>query len=325
MEENKICINCKEVKKLNDFWNRSTSKDGKNSYCKICSKNSKNRLISKAEEKRIQINVTKGQICITCEKFKSCDEFYFRKDNNTYKSECKECVIIRSNQNYNKNKKNILEKQKNKNQDLNQIEKNKIKNKKWYLHNKEKISQQNKNYYILNKDKIIKRNNKYQENKIKNNIEYRLRKRISRAVNNMINGAKKESILNYLQYSIFELKEYLELQFEYWMSWENNKPYSVKTWDDDNFETWVWHIDHIIPHSELPYDSMEHINFKRSWCLLNLRPLSGKINNIDGSTKVRHDKNLKFDEFGNPIFQNEDKKKLLEKIDNWIKERENKI
>ena len=74
------------------------------------------------------------------------------------------------------------------------------------------------------------------------------------------------------------------------MNWSNNGVFNSKTWDDNDPTTWTWQLDHIIPQSDLPYTSMEDENFKKCWALNNLRPLSAKINCIDGATRRRHKK-----------------------------------
>lgn len=51
---------------------------------------------------------------------------------------------------------------------------------------------------------------------------------------------------------------------EVWMTWENHGK--------------LWHIDHILPRIRTPYSSMDEENFKRSWALDNLRPLSAMQN-----------------------------------------------
>jgi len=51
-----------------------------------------------------------------------------------------------------------------------------------------------------------------------------------------------------------------------------------------------WHIDHIRPHSEFKYFSMEDEAFKECWALTNLRPLEAEQNKLDGSIRVRHTK-----------------------------------
>ena len=72
------------------------------------------------------------------------------------------------------------------------------------------------------------------------------------------------------------------------MNWNNHGLYRKNIWDDNDPLTWTWQLDHIIPHSVLPYKSMEDENFKKAWALSNLRPLSAKQNLLDDATKIRH-------------------------------------
>jgi hypothetical protein len=106
---------------------------------------------------------------------------------------------------------------------------------------------------------------------------------------NLTNGSKnKQSILDFLSYSIDELKKHLENQFETWMTWNNRSLYNKNTWDDNDQSTWTWQLDHIVPQSILPYTSMEDDNFKKCWALNNLRPLSAKQNFLEGVQRTRH-------------------------------------
>jgi predicted transcriptional regulator len=101
---------------------------------------------------------------------------------------------------------------------------------------------------------------------------YKIRTNVSRSIRGMLNGKQKtSSCLNYLPYTMKELKEHLEDQFDDRMTWDNYGSY--------------WDIDHLYPHSLLPYDTMEHPNFTKCWSLDNLRPLE-KIENIKKSNKV---------------------------------------
>lgn len=126
-----------------------------------------------------------------------------------------------------------------------------------------------------NKEKI----RKYDRERIHNNPVIRLRKNISRVISGAL---KKEnsskfgySCAEYFSYSVEQLKEHLEKQFEPWMSWENYGKASTSER--------TWNIDHITPQSLLPYDSMEHENFKKCWALENLRPLEGRENSAKGN------------------------------------------
>lgn len=67
-----------------------------------------------------------------------------------------------------------------------------------------------------------------------------------------------------------------------WMTWDNHGVYKLNEWDDSNSNTWNWNVDHIIPHSNFYYTSMEDQEFKDCWALSNLRPYSAKQNILDG-------------------------------------------
>jgi hypothetical protein len=99
-------------------------------------------------------------------------------------------------------------------------------------------------------------------------IQWKIKKNVGSAICNSIrkqNIVKNASCFKYLGYSVEELKTHLESQFEPWMNWQN--------WGIISTEDRTWNIDHIYPQSKLPYDSLEHPNFKKCWALENLRPL----------------------------------------------------
>lgn len=92
------------------------------------------------------------------------------------------------------------------------------------------------------------------------------------------NGSKLgASIMKHLPYSIEEFKSHIENLWEPWMTWEN---YGTLKKGEKR-----WNIDHIIPQSKLPYDSMEHPNFQKCWALDNLRPLDA-LENTKKSDKL---------------------------------------
>jgi hypothetical protein len=209
--------------------------------------------------------------CKTCGLAKelSIDNFYRKSSNKTgYEYNCKVCSAA---------KKKVFRSQ-----------------------NKEQESIRSKNYYKENRDSILMRSNVYNKtnrkrglerhkNRVKIDPTYRLRGLVSRAVGNAlkINGVSKGgSILNYLPYTIQELKEHLEKQFEPWMTWKNQGRYNVQIWDDNDQSTWTWQLDHIISQANLPYTSMTDDNFQKCWALSNLRPLSAKQNVLDGNRKT---------------------------------------
>ena len=168
-------------------------------------------------------------------------------------------------------------------------------NKQYYIENKDKIKEDNKQYRTEHKEEKREYNKQYntenkdkrkeyQKNRKKTDPVFKLRINVSISVHNALlrNGSSKNSssILKHLPYTIEELKNYIELLFEPWMTWENHGKYNVKTWDEKDRSTWAWHLDHIIPQTHLSYTSMEDDNFKICWALENLRPYNAK-NNIE--------------------------------------------
>ena len=116
--------------------------------------------------------------------------------------------------------------------------------------------------------------------------KYRLRKLVKRRIKHMLQGeCSGESMLKYLDYTLKDLKLYLESQFEPWMNWNNWGTYDSRIWDDKDQSTWTWQIDHITPQSSFLYDSMDHPNFKKCWALENLRPFNAKQNVRDGNRR----------------------------------------
>jgi len=147
----------------------------------------------------------------------------------------------------------------------------------------EHIKEKRRQYRICNKQEI----NKKTREKSKKDPNFKLRKRLSseiwKALQKTDSSKEGHSILEYLPFSIQELKDHLETQFESWMTWEN--------WGACNKSKKTWQIDHIIPHSEFNYISMENKEFKECWNLNNLRPLESFKNASDGGTRARHIKN----------------------------------
>lgn len=171
----------------------------------------------------------------------------------------------------------------------------------FYYENKNKILEYHKIYYEKNKDLILKNQKEYVEenkvslneyrrqwkkNKRKTDPIYKLRNIVSNSIFKMLKlnsgGKYKQSILDYLKYTIDDLKISLENQFEPWMNWDNYGKFNKRSWKDEDKTTWKWNIDHIVPQSSLPFSSMEEENFQKCWELYNLRPYSAKKNNIDG-------------------------------------------
>jgi hypothetical protein len=183
--------------------------------------------------------------------------------------------------------------------------------KKWYANNLDKERERRRAWYRVNTDEILERSRKcrkipenlkkerirkrkYREthNLYRKSISFKMRHNISCRIRTELVRFKSKkgnaSISRFLPYNIRELIRHLESLFEPWMNWNNWGIYNSKTWNDNDCSTWTWQIDHIIPQSTLPFDSMEHTNFKKCWSLENLRPLSAKLNHSDGIYRRRH-------------------------------------
>lgn len=167
----------------------------------------------------------------------------------------------------------------------------------YYKNNREEIliKGQERRKDPIEKEKERERKKKYRQKKglsRNKSVAHKLRHSVSCGVRDILRGRKKhKSILQHLPYTMEELKKYLENLFEPWMNWNNWGLYNPETWVDEDEDTYTWQIDHIIPQSELPYDSMEHPNFQKCCALENLRPLSAKQNILDGVNRKRHKNN----------------------------------
>lgn len=170
-------------------------------------------------------------------------------------------------------------------------EKVRAKSKKWRKNNPEKAKANTKRWFQANIEKI---NTKRRE-RCQNNPIYRNRKIASNMVNQMLKsqGYSKggESSGDYFPWTSEEYKVHIESLFEPWMNWSNQGVYNPKTHHLPEKRT--WQLDHIIPQSDLPYPTMDHPNFNKTWNLSNLRPLDAKQNVLDGANRTRHQKGQK--------------------------------
>ena len=164
-----------------------------------------------------------------------------------------------------------------------------------------------KEYYKENIIEINKKNNQYDKNRRSTDASFRLKKAVSASIRSLLkkNDSSKngKSVKKYLPYTFEQLENHLEDLFaapenltpdgKIWMHRENQGAYIPTKWDDDDPSTWVWQLDHIIPHSTFKYTSMDSQEFRDAWDLTNLRPLSAQRNFLDGVNRTRHPKENK--------------------------------
>jgi hypothetical protein len=258
-------------------------------------------------KKKLRSIIPSNKVCTKCGINK--DILFYNKqidnDRYIYSSQCKDCISEYKKEYAKINKDKLKQKRKEYYQENTEILINR--SKKHYQENKEqkkeydknrraadpeKFRQQSGQYYYDNKEDCIERGRKLKNKKYKESIFFKLRNRLSCEINRALhkNGSSKNghSILEYLPYSIEELKEYLEARFESWMNWDNWGTYDSVSWDNNDSSAWAWQLDHIIPQGDLPYISMLSENFNKCWALENLRPLSAKQNILDGVRRTRH-------------------------------------
>lgn len=118
-----------------------------------------------------------------------------------------------------------------------------------------------------NSDKRRKYCNDWCKEKRRTDENYRLRHAISASMNSYFKKSGK-STLDFIDYTMEELREHLEKQFDNNMSWDNYGTY--------------WQIDHIIPQSIFDFTTKGQISM--CWNINNLRPLSKVENPSKGNT-----------------------------------------
>lgn len=141
----------------------------------------------------------------------------------------------------------------------------------WRITNHERKRQRARQYYQENKSEIQKRTRKKQEKNPWLRLRGNIRSRVCEALKAAGSSKNGQSVFRHLPYSLMDLKNHLELQFEDWMNWSN--------YGD------AWQLDHVVPQALFPYDSMDSENFFLCWDLKNLRPLSDRRNLEEGNRR----------------------------------------
>lgn len=204
------------------------------------------------------------------------EETQFGKDKSRgdgLSARCKKCNTVKQKQYAERNREKIRAHNKN------SAEKHKEKRKQYakdnYEHIKEvrklrekELKAYQKKWRENNKEKINKQAKERQRNKRKNDPQYRLNSRMSTSINQSLRifnlSKSKCGWQKAVGYTLKQLVEHLESQFDKNMNWDNYGSY--------------WHIDHIKPKSLFIFESLEDKQFKECWSLSNLRPLEAKEN-----------------------------------------------
>jgi hypothetical protein len=319
------CLGCGETKPLqNEYFKYRKDNNTFRGRCKEC-QNANALETSQTHLKKIEVFIASESIiiCVDCKQSKLAEDYVIQRAENKFfisKERCEECVNKREAENQRKYvannreevcarlredyRENIEDRKKYSKQkyeenreerikysrEYNKLPQTKQLRKQWREKNKERLNAEKR---INNKkpearSKLRKLNNKLYYS----NPSFRLRKIVSSRIRLALienNSSKNnKSITKYLPYTIQELKLHIEQQFESWMNWNNLGKYNPETWNEKDPSTWTWQIDHIDPHANFQYKSMEDEAFQQCWALSNLRPYSSKQNNIDGGSRIRH-------------------------------------
>ena len=193
--------------------------------------------------------------CKKCGENKEFSEFYKGRTKDGLNSWCKKCTIENLKQWKIKNRPEV-------NRRAREYYADYYKEKKalYRIKNKQKIDDRMKKWRENNREYL----NEYWKQRLKN-PKHHLDKNVKNAVRQCLKGKKAgrtwESLVGYTLQDLFQ---HLEKQFDDKMSWQNYGSY--------------WHIDHIVPQSWFPYQTAEEQAFKDCWGMANLQPLEAKKN-----------------------------------------------
>lgn len=263
----RVCTICKRELDESCFSINRARKDGLTTYCKDCQKayNSKRKLKPK-------INVT-HKICTSCKQDLDISNFNLcscTKDG--HEARCRKCQNnAEARLQYYKERNNEIKPQithkicSKCGQDLsiNDFHVNKNTKDGYNIWCRFCQKEYDKKYYkdTLESRREIRREQSKKRNKIiANNPVLKLNQNMSRNIRQALKGAKAERHWEDLVgYTLEELKEHLEKQFDENMNWDNQGSY--------------WELNHIIPKNLFHYTTAEDHDFKICWSLMNLRPL----------------------------------------------------
>lgn len=146
-----------------------------------------------------------------------------------------------------------------------------LKEKEHYENNKELIKLRKNKWYESNKDRVKNNVFKYYKERRANDPLFKTKTNYMNSINLALKKAgytksgKTECILGC---SYKEFHEYLESQFEPWMTWENRGLYKKDTYN------YGWDVDHIIPTSSAKTED----ELIKLFHYTNLKPLCSKVN-----------------------------------------------
>jgi len=267
----KVCLKCKKEKPLNaEFFHRNKSrKSGFQDHCKECRAEIRKEYCQRPEvkERRKEYMKEWGREYYQRPEVKERAKEYMKEYNQRpeVKEKRKEYnqrpEVKEKKKEYRKKyrqRPEVKEKKKEYRKKYNQRPEVKERKREW---RKEYDKEYNR------KPEVKERKKEYMKEKYKNNLEYRLsscvRGSLSRSLKKF--KLKKENkTFEILDFTLFDLINHLESQFDEDMNWDNYGSY--------------WHLDHIRPVSSFSFKSTDCPEFKKCWSLSNLQPLEASEN-----------------------------------------------
>ena len=207
--------------------------------------------------------------CKNCDTTKPATEFSKNKlAKDGLQTRCKCCNKQENRKYYIDNAEHI--KQETRKYYIDNAERIKQENRKYYIDNAEGIKQAKKKYYIDNAERIKQENITYTKNRRKTDPLFKLKSNIRRSICRCIRlkgSIKNSRTAEILGCDFYFFRDYLEAQFAYGMTWENQGS--------------VWHLDHIIPiSSALTEERIIELNH-----FSNFQPLFAE-DNLEKSNKL---------------------------------------
>ena len=201
------------------------------------------------------------RICTKCKQERSWSEFHRSNKTGGTENQCKFCK-------HEYRKKRYIEKEKD-NTDV------QLANRQWKEDNKELINERRRELNQTEEKK--KKNRDYVRTRRHSDPIIRLRMNFSNLISYHLSQTTKNKVRkrrrhweDIVGYTLSELKEHLEQQFQEGMTWDNYGK---------------WHVDHKYPASLFQITSLECDEFKKCWDLQNLQPLWAE-DNIRKSNKI---------------------------------------
>jgi hypothetical protein len=251
----KICRKCNIEKPFECFGKRKASKDGLKSWCKECEaddaklRRKNNPEKAKEIDKQSRIKNRKKRI-EESKKWRASKLVYAKNYQKKYRQQDE--VKIRRRKEAEKYRRKIGIPLKTKMSIEEYLAKANIRAKRYYQNNKLKVNNFKKHW---------------SRNKLKIDVQYRLRRRLSTRIYHALKGSSKSDFtINLIGCSIEALMKHLEAKFSHGMTWNNYG---------------AWHVDHIVPCAY--YDLTDENEQRKCFNYKNLQPLWAFANMSKGA------------------------------------------